>query len=179
MTLPVTSDDAVFRRALAFTLKYEGGYVNHPDDPGGMTNKGVTQIVYNTYRRTRGAVLRSVRLIGNDEVEDIYRRSYWERTGCPHLPPMIAIAAFDFAVNSGVSRSVRYLQQITGSAVDGITGPRTIGAVWSAVNNQTEAIVVSDFIEKRRRFLQELRTFRVFGKGWMRRVDALRVEVGV
>lgn len=96
-------------KALKFTLRYEGGYVNHPNDPGGETNKGVTKAVYDAYRTKKGLPKQSVKLISDVEVHDIYCTQYWLAAKCDKLDVKLAIAVFDFAVNSGVSRALKYL----------------------------------------------------------------------
>ncbi|MCK9428412.1 MAG: hypothetical protein M0R17_00195 [Candidatus Omnitrophica bacterium] len=96
--------------ALVFTLKWEGGYVNNPNDPGGETNKGITKSVYDAYRKDRKSPIQSVKLISDDEVFAIYSQQYWCCAGCDKISDVkLAISVFDFAVNGGVSRAIRYL----------------------------------------------------------------------
>ena len=96
-----------FDLALRALLKLEGGYVNHPADPGGATNKGVTQAVYDDWRAARGLMKQSVRLIAPPEVSAIYRKQYWDAVSGDKLPSGLDYAVFDFAVNSGVNISAR------------------------------------------------------------------------
>ena len=173
--------DATFRRALRFTLAYEGGYVNHPKDPGGATNKGITQATYNTWRRSRALAFRAVAYIRSEEVEEIYRRRYWIATRCDaiaDISPELAVCLFDFAVNSGPKRAVKYLQRSALVSADGIIGPKTIVAVFNAVKRDERQFIRS-YIATREAFVRGLRTFRTFGRGWMNRLNALRREVGV
>ena len=94
-----------FHAALPFVLRWEGGYVHHPDDPGGATNKGVTQRVYDGWRAGEGLGLRSVRLIEDDEVRAIYQTGYWLPPHCDDLRSRLDLVQFDTAVNMGVGRA--------------------------------------------------------------------------
>jgi len=159
-----------FERALAAVLVHEGGYVNHPKDPGGATNKGVTQAVYDDWRVRQGLSKRSVREIEADEVSAIYRRDYWDRVRADQLPPGIDYAVFDFAVNSGVSRASRFLQAVVGVPQDGVIGPATLAAVKAASGRS----VIESLMDKRLAFLKGLPTWGTFGKGWSSRVAGVR-----
>jgi lysozyme family protein len=100
----------IFKEALDFTLRWEGGYVNNPNDPGGETNKGVTKSVYDAYRQKKGLSKQSVKNISDSEVYDIYKNQYWFSAGCDTIQDAkLAISVFDFAVNGGVARAKRYL----------------------------------------------------------------------
>ena len=102
-------------KALAFTLKWEGGYSNDPHDPGGETNKGITKKVYDAYRQLHKLPIQSVKLISANEVYDIYEDNYWICTGCDKLNDLkLAISLFDCAVNMGASRAVKYLKLANG-----------------------------------------------------------------
>lgn len=155
--------------ALKHVLVHEGGFVNHPKDPGGATNRGVTQRVYDAYRDRQGQSRRSVRAITADEVADIYKRQYWDAIRGDDLPSGLDYAVFDYAVNSGPMRAVKDLQRELGFAgkdVDGFNGSRTLAAV--------DASDVYDLIDRlcarRMRFLKGLKHWPTFGKGWTRRV---------
>jgi len=115
--------------ALKFTLRWEGGYVNHPADPGGATNKGVTKNVYDAYRRSKGMSLNDVRSITDAEVHDIYEHGYWAKARCPTLTVDLDTVQFDTAVNMGVGRAVKFMQKSTGCVPDGAWGPKTAAAV--------------------------------------------------
>lgn len=156
-----------YQKCLALVLKHEGGYVNHPKDPGGATNFGITQAVYDAYRPR---AKQSVRYITSGEVEAIYRKQYWDKVRGDELPDGLDFAVFDFAVNSGVSRAAKYLQRIVGVADDGAIGPATLAAIKS----KPVATLITDICHKRMVFLQGLKTFATFGKGWTRRVNETR-----
>lgn len=160
--------DENFDRALALTLRFEGGFVDHMADPGGATQMGITA---RTLRAWRGqnVTAADVRALTASEVAAIYRQIYWDQVGSDRLPDGIDMAAFDFAVNSGVDRASRALQQVLGVAVDGIVGRETTLAAASA----EAAVVIAGLMARRRGFLRRLSIFPVFGRGWLRRVAAV------
>ena len=94
-----------FERCLAVTLKWEGGYSNHPDDPGGPTMRGIIQREYDSWRKKQGKRTRPVRQIEENELRDIYRSEYWDAMNCGNLDPGLDLCVFDAAVNSGVRRA--------------------------------------------------------------------------
>lgn len=159
-----------FGPALAAVLIHEGGYVNHPRDPGGATNKGVTQRVYDDFRVNNGVFPRSVKHIQQAEVETIYRKQYWDACRCDDLPAGVDYCVFDFAVNSGTNRAARYLQRAVGVLEDGKIGPITIAAAKAKCASDT----INGICDSRMAFLKQLGTFPVFGKGWSRRVSDVR-----
>lgn len=159
-----------YEASLAFTLAYEGGYVNHPRDPGGETNKGVTKRVYDAYRAKKGKPPQSVRNISDAEVQEIYRRQYWDAVRGDELPKGVDATVFDLAVNSGQGRAVKTLQQALGVKVDGNLGMATV----AAANAADRAKLIRAIMDRREGFLKSLKTFPTFGKGWMRRTAALR-----
>jgi lysozyme family protein len=160
-----------FEKSLKMVLVHEGGYVNHPRDPGGATNRGVTQATYNRYRNSRGKVAQSVRAISEAEVREIYKLRYWDAVKADQLPSGVDYAAFDFAVNSGPSRAAKYLQRACGVDDDGIIGDMTI----KAAGRSNPVIVVSKMCDARLAWLKTLPTWGTFGKGWDRRVKGVKV----
>ena len=158
-----------FAACLAETLKHEGGYSNDPHDPGGATMKGVTQRVYDGYRSGQGAAHRDVREITDKELRALYGKNYWGAARCGELPAGVDLVVFDAAVNSGVSRSAKFVQKVTNSSQDGHIGAATL----AAINAADPATVVRGMMAERRVFLQKLPTFWRFGKGWMARCDAI------
>jgi lysozyme family protein len=155
-----------FALSLPWTLAHEGGWSNHPKDPGGATMRGVTQRVYTGFRSRKGLPNQSVRFITPEEIHDIYKFQYWDALRCDDLPAGIDYAVFDFGVNSGVSRAARYLQRVLGVKQDGIIGVNTI----RAANEADPAFVVQKLCELRMQFLRGLKTWKTFGRGWTRRV---------
>jgi lysozyme family protein len=114
-----------FTESLPFVLRWEGGYVNHPADPGGATNKGVTQKVYDGWRARQGLSARDVRQLEDGELAAIYENDYWLPPRCHVLQQQLGLVHFDTAVNMGVGRAVKLLQTGLGCAVDGAFGPGT------------------------------------------------------
>ncbi|WP_374308817.1 glycoside hydrolase family 108 protein [Methylocella sp.] len=141
-----------FPACLAQTLREEGGYSHDARDPGGATMKGVTKAVYDAYRRKQGQALRNVRLISDAELADIYRSGYWAPVGAEALAAGLDLSAFDFAVNSGVSRSKKTLAQTQGLPT---------------------AEAISRVADLRLSFLRGLSTWKTFGKGWGARVGRI------
>jgi lysozyme family protein len=165
-----------FRNSLSLVLAHEGGYVNHPKDPGGATNKGITQKVYDAYRTYMRLGMQSVKLIKDSEVSDIYNKNYWKPIKGDSLPCGLDYAVFDFGVNSGVSRAVKYLQRQLGLNQDGVLGLVTLSAVDVAMEKDEEQ-VIAQYCANRLAFLKSLSTFDTFGKGWTRRVVGYRIGV--
>lgn len=165
-----------FSRSLLAVLVHEGGYVNHPKDPGGATNKGVTQRVYDDWRVKQKLAPRSVKQLEQGEIEAIYRKLYWDACRCDDLPAGVDYCVFDFAVNSGVSRASRYLQQAAGVADDGHIGPITLASIGRLDKDATagRAGLIDQICDLRLGFLKRLPIFATFGKGWTRRVEDVR-----
>lgn len=162
-----------FRACLTLVLVHEGGYVNHPKDPGGATNKGITQAVYDAWRKIAAMTKRSVRFISDAEVEAIYRAQYWAKVAGDDLPKGLDYATFDSAVNSGVYRGVKWLQKAVGVPADGVAGNVTVAAA-QAVNDRVAAIKA--MCAARMTFLRGLSIFSTFGKGWTRRVAGVEAK---
>jgi len=164
-----------FSNVLPLVLAHEGGYVNHPDDPGGATNKGVTQAVYDAYRDNRNVERRSVKQITRAELQDIYKRQYWDMVCADDLPAGVDYACFDYGVNSGPNRAAKDLQRTLKALVDpalkidGQIGENTIRAANRAADLD-EVGLIDAYCQRRMRFLRSLRTWSTFGNGWKRRV---------
>lgn len=162
-------------RCLARVLQHEGGYVDHPADPGGATNMGIT---HKTLARWRGLSpwqaldKAEVRALTRAEAADIYKALYWERVQADLLPAGLDLAVFDFAVNSGPERVVKMLQALVGAAQDGIVGPMTLAAVGKFPATR----LIEALCEQRLRFLQSLTAFPTFGRGWTARVADIRLS---
>lgn len=165
--------------ALKFVLRWEGGFVDHPNDPGGRTNKGVTQKVYDGWRSRQGQAPRDVKDIDDGEVIAIYRGDYWVPPRCDLLHSPLDLVQFDTAVNMGVGRAVRFLQATVGCEADGDFGPGTERAVANCDLGQT----VAAYCRRREDFYRGLVAKKpklgVFLKGWLNRLNALRKEAGL
>lgn len=163
--------DRNFAAALKLVLQYEGGYVNHPDDPGGPTNKGITLATYRRFVNANGTIA-DLKAITPQEVAKVYRHQYWDAIRGDDLPDGVDFATFDFAVNSGPKRAAQYLQRVVGAKDDGDIGPATL----AAVKGKASATVINDLCDKRLGFLQGLKTWRTFKRGWSDRVASVRIE---
>jgi lysozyme family protein len=157
--------------SLAAVLRSEGGFVNDPRDPGGATNKGITQAVYDGWRRKHNLPTQTVRDIDASEVAGIYRAQYWDAIRGDDLPAGVDYAAFDLAVNSGVNRPARFLQAAAGVVQDGVIGPATLAAV-----SRDPKHIITALMDKRLAFLRSLNTFDHFGKGWTARCAEVRAK---
>ena len=158
-----------FKRSLKPVLRHEGGFVDHPKDPGGATNKGITQNTYDSFRRSVDKPKRSVEDITMQEVEQIYREQYWDAVRADDLPAGVAYAVFDAAVNSGPSQAAKWLQREVGADDDGIIGKKTIAAVkdYNGDINQ----MIKSYNARRLKFMKSLRHWKEFKNGWTRRVE--------
>ncbi len=168
----------IFDDALAFTLAWEGGYVNDPDDPGGATNRGITQRTYDAWRAAHGHPKADVRHISDAEVRAIYKERYWWPAGCHQYGLPMAPVVFDSAVNCGVKRAVRWLQRLIGARPDGIVGPETRAKFRAAAASRDLYELASDYIDIREDYYVKLAGSRPemakFLKGWLNRTAALR-----
>ena len=175
----MSDSKSAFSTALNFVLRWEGGYVNHPADPGGETNYGVTRSVYSHYRKSKGLVDRSVRLITAFEVREIYKQNYWLVASCDLLPPHLALCHFDWAVNSGTTRAIKTLQQVVGVTTDGIIGPLTKQATSNAALAHKEVWLCDRYCAIREGCYRRwgVGSQAVFLKGWLNRLNALRNEI--
>lgn len=160
---------ANFDKSLRLVLVHEGGWSDHPEDPGGATMKGVTLAVFRRYYGADRSKA-DLRNISDAQLGHIYKAGYWDKCDCDDLPPGVDYAVFDGAVNSGPVRSVRWLQAAVGAAQSGGIGPDTLGRVTALA----AGTVIDSMLDQRLRFLKGLRTWPTFGKGWGRRVEGVR-----
>jgi lysozyme family protein len=157
--------------AFKMMLASEGGYVNHPSDPGGMTNLGVTKRVWEEWVG-RESNEKEMRSLTPDMVEPLYKRKFWDAVRGDELPAGISYLIFDFAVNAGVGRSIKTLQSAVGVTPDGGFGPMTMAAVQAV----DPVELVEKFSQAKEDFYRSLNTFETFGKGWLNRVAAVKVK---
>lgn len=158
-----------FETCLDNVLKHEGGFVNHPSDPGGMTNLGVTKKVYEKWV-DREVSEEEMKGLTRDDVKDIYKKNYWDRCQCDELPIGVDYVVFDMSVNHGVGRASRFLQKIVGATVDGAIGDETLGKVKVMARSE----IIENLCSTRETFYRKLKTFDVFGKGWLRRNEEVK-----
>lgn len=160
-----------FEKCLPEILRHEGGWADHPKDPGGATMKGIT---IGTYAQWKGRKVTKdeLRAISDAEVAAIYRRNYWDKVRGDDLPSGLDLVAFDAAVNSGPSRGAKWVQQGLGVTPDGKIGPATI----EAANKAYTPAAIERAIGFRLSFLRGLKTWGTFGRGWQRRVDDVKAK---
>lgn len=150
-----------FLACLGEVLSHEGGYVNHPSDPGGETNMGISK---------RSYPKENIKGMTRARAAEIYRRDYWAPLRGDDLPTGLDLVAFDPAVNSGVSRGAKWLQAALGVTADGKIGPATLAAAHSS----DVPAVINRACDLRLAWLRTLPTWKTFGKGWSRRVESIR-----
>lgn len=158
-----------FDRSLSAVLKHEGGYVDHPRDPGGATNKGVTLATFRRFVKPDGTKA-DLKKLTTEQAGVVYRRQYWDAVLGAVMPLGIDYAVFDFAVNSGPRKAVSELQKLVGAKPDGVIGPKTLAAVNAAGASK----LLEDYIARRLTFLQRLKTWPTFGRGWTNRLAGVR-----
>jgi len=166
--------DRNFKRSLSLVLKHEGGWADHPKDPGGATMKGVTLATFRSFVKPN-ATKDDLRKITAEQLETVYRRHYWDAVLGAKLPDGVDYAVFDFAVNSGPARAAKYLQAVVGVAQDGKIGPATLAAVAAMPAHR----IVNELCDRRLKFLKGIKKgeqWKVFGKGWGSRVEGVRSE---
>ncbi|WP_137045469.1 glycoside hydrolase family 108 protein [Pseudolabrys sp. FHR47] len=156
--------------ALARLLAHEGGYSNHPSDPGGPTKFGITIADYRKYVKPDAAAA-DVKAMTVAEAKTIYRARYWDAQRCDELPAGVDYAVFDYGVNSGIGRSGKVLRRLL-KLPD--TTHKVTDEVIAAARRADAAALVVAICDERLRFLKSLKTWPVFGKGWGRRVAEVR-----
>jgi lysozyme family protein len=156
---------ANFESALKAVLHHEGGFVNHPADPGGMTNLGVTKKVWEEWVGHE-VDEKAMRALTPELVGPMYKAKYWDKVKGDDLPEGVDYAVFDAAVNSGPGRAAKWLQSCVGVEPDGGIGPKTLAAVATFDPKD----LVEDYAKRRLSFLMDLPHWGTFGKGWGRRV---------
>lgn len=170
--------DRNFAAILPETLKWEGGYVDHPNDPGGATNKGVTLASFRKYVKPNGTKA-DLKKLTTDQASAVYYKHYWAPIWGPQLPSGVDMAVFDYGVNSGPGTAIKVLQRVVGCVADGKVGPKTI-----ACAEKMDAHDVIDAICDRRlasyKTLKNKKTGKAlwptFGKGWARRIEGIRTK---
>ena len=153
-----------FKACLDLVLQSEGGWVNHPSDPGGETNLGVTKRVWEEWV---GHPVESLKKLTKDDVAPLYEQKYWRPCYGEILPRGLDFVIFSASVMSGSGRSVKLLQSAIGCVPDGVIGPRT----RELISTSNIATLIAKFSESRREYYRSLKTFPIFGRGWLARVD--------
>lgn len=158
-----------YKACLSHVLKWEGGWSDHPKDPGGATMKGITLHTYSSFL-SRPATKQELRNIPEAHVQAIYRKNYWDAIRGDDLPSGLDLVTFDAAVNSGPGRGARWTQEAVGTVADGKVGPNTL----MAIRRTNVERAINDACDERMGFLKRLSTWATFGNGWTRRVDDTR-----
>lgn len=173
---PDSSDAAsdALATALKLTLKFEGGYVDHPSDPGGATNKGITQRTYNSFRIKKRFATKSVKDITDTEVHEIYEIMYWKPCKAESMKLPLAVVQFDTAVLFGVGGAIKFLQEALGVTADGIFGTGTATALQANNNKQTANEIIDKRIAFHKERVAEKPSQKVFLNGWVNRANQLR-----
>ena len=149
----------------------EGGYVDNSSDPGGATNWGCTKVVWEKYVGHQ-VTKDDIKALTKEDVKPLYKRNYWDAIHGDAIPSGLDYCLFDAAINSGVGSASKWIQTIVGVPADGAIGNNTISAI-TQINPVT---LINEFSEKRLAFLQRLKTWPVFGKGWGKRVEQVRTK---
>ena len=154
---------------LLCALGGEGGYVNHKDDPGGETNLGVTRATWELWVG-HPVSEKEMRNLTPLMVSPLYKRKYWDACRADELVSGLDYCVFDVAVNSGVGRAVKLLQQSVGATPDG-----SFGSITAALVKQVDpTTLIERYCARRMEFLESLKSFPVFGRGWSRRVAEVK-----
>ena len=159
-----------FNKCLDLVLHHEGGYVNHPKDPGGMTNMGITKRVYEEWVGYSVSE-HTMQNLKKEDVAPIYKKNYWDRLKCDKLPEGLDLCVFDFGVNAGTGRAAKYLQMLIGATKDGAIGPNTLALVDEYTSLRGVPETIEEYQENRQKYYEKLKTFETFGRGWTRRND--------
>lgn len=164
-----------FDRAFEILIGHEGGFGKDPRDPGNWTGRacGVGELRGTKYGISAGSYPdEDIENLTLDRAKGIYKRDYWDRVRGDDLPPPLALLVFDAAVNNGVGRAARWLQEVAGAQVDGIVGPATLRAVQATAAKSGVAIC-AEYLAVRLAFMASLPGWRTFGRGWSRRLCRL------
>lgn len=158
-----------FAKAMPHVFSEEGGYVDHPKDPGGATNMGITLATLSAWEGRRVSKA-EVKALTKAKATDIYRENYWNKVSGDDLPAGVDYATLDFAIHSGPARAVKMLQKVVGVDQDGVIGAKTLAAVRKMAADR----IINELCDARLAWLKGLGTFSTFGKGWTSRVSRVR-----
>jgi lysozyme family protein len=157
--------EARFFISLEKVLEHEGGFVDHPEDPGGATNKGITHKTYSDFLGRPLEDVHELKNIPDEHVGMIYKKGYWDKICGDQLPSGVDFCVFDWAVNSGPGRAAKALQKAVGAKQDGAIGPKTL----EAVAESDPVKIIKQISKDREAFYRSLRTYDTFGRGWLKR----------
>ena len=160
-----------WNKSFDLVIVNEGGYVDNKLDPGGATNWGCTQAVWEGYIGHKVSV-DDMKALTKEDVKPLYKKRSWDAIHGDAIPSGLDYCLFDCAINSGVNRSAKIIQEIVGVFADGAIGNNTV----SAITQLNPVTAINEFCDKRQAFLESLKTFPVFGKGWSKRVSEVRIR---
>ena len=159
-------------KCIRYVLISEGSrYTNHPSDPGGPTKYGITLADVRRYLK-RGATANDVRNLTKDAAVRIYKGKYWDALRCDELPSGLDYTIFDYGVNSGIGRSGKILRRVL--EMDEDTWRVTDEVLKEVKDYGPVPDLIREVNSERLRFMKGLRIWRVFGRGWSRRVASVR-----
>ena len=158
-----------FEHCFKELLKHEGGFVNHKDDPGGITNLGVTKKTWDEWTGKNNSI-DDMKALTPDVVKPLYLNRYWDACRCDDLASGVDYCVFDTAVNSGRVRAIKFLQSVVGAVPDGAIGSVTI----ASANDKGSRLIIEQYCDKKEAFWRSLSTFNTFGKGWLKRGQEVR-----
>jgi lysozyme family protein len=159
-----------FPAELTDELVYEGGYVDDPRDPGGMTDFGITLATLSAFLG-RSATKADLTGMSAETKLTIYRREYWDAIDGDALPSGLDLCVFDMAVNGGPARAIKMLQYCVGADEDGVMGPQTLGLVNAATDMMSLMLF---YTVQRVDFYRSLPGYPTFGNGWLARVASVK-----
>lgn len=165
-----------FDKAFDLLMEHEvgghpnGGYVNHPRDPGGETKWGITK---RTARKH--GYQGDMRDLSREKAKEIARAEYWKDVYADDLPACVRFDVFDTCYHSGAPQTIKLLQRAAGVDDDGICGPKTRAAIQAMNGYQ----LLARFNGHRLLFLSNLKTWDTFGEGWAKRVARNLIAAGV
>ena len=169
----MTAYTSSFKRALRFVAHWEGGEVNHPNDPGGHTNLGVTQLTLNSARRKfpKAGLPERVSDLDTQHVEFIFHQMFWLPIKCDQMSDGIALVVFDGCVNQGLGAMGKHLQRAIGAYVDGVVGSKTLSAlVAHQQRHGIDATIQAITAERALGYASTGGLLEHFGRGWYRRL---------
>ncbi len=157
---------------------HEGGYTNHPSDPGGPTNWGVTIFDAQKYAAEFGWLPAGRKVTAADVkampkwfAEKVYDAKYWDALRGDELSSGLDYSMYDYGINSGIGRAGKVLRRVVGLPDNDW---RVTDEVLRAVAERDAKQLIAALNDERLRFLKSLKTWPVFGKGWERRVVEVR-----
>jgi lysozyme family protein len=151
-------------QSFEYLLQSEGGFVNDPNDPGGMTNLGVTKAAWEMYVQ-RQATIDEMKTLTPDDVEPFYKRLFWDKVWGDKQFTGVDYLLFDCAVNTGVAQCVLFLQRAVGAQPDGQLGPLT----YAATITHDPKDLIEQLSQQKINFYKGLNNPK-YEKGWLARV---------